>query len=315
MADHDRAVAPLTPQPLDAEALYRAVAAHEQAGTPEEGLALLAPALDAETPVSLWLQHARLAALLARFDPRRQDDALAAAERAREAAERAGDPAALAAALVLVGRSHYHRAMTAGGGDYDLPMGLFRRALALAEASGDDVATSDAAHRVGLAHERKNELAEAHTQHSRAYALAAAGGHTAEQAHAARHLGFLAFFLHGDPDAALARFEESAALFEAAGCRWVLPMAWQVVGSAHFLGRKDPVRAEPHYRRALALAEELGRPLLVAEMLSSLGELLAATGRPDEARAAYARCLTTAETFEHRRLAAEVAAKLAGLGD
>ena len=221
----------------------------------------------------------------------------------------------LAAALALVGRSHYHRAMVAGGGDYDLPMRLFREALALAEAAGDDVAMSDAAHRVGLAHERRNELAEAHAQHSRAYELAAAGGHKSEQAHAARHLGFLAFFLHGDPDAALARFEESAALFEATGCRWIMPMAWQSVGAAHFFGRKDTVRAEPHFRRALALAEELGRPLVVAEMLSTLGELLAATGRAEEARAAYARCQAAADAVEHRRLAAEVAAKIAALDD
>jgi tetratricopeptide (TPR) repeat protein len=300
---------------LDADALYRTAAAHEQAGTVEEGLALLAPALRDGAPARIWLRHARLAAVLARFDPRRQDDALAAAERARLAAERGGDPVALAAALVMVGRSHYHRAMVAGGGDYDVPMGLFRRALALAEAAGDDVGVSDAAHRVGLAHERKNELPEAQSQHSRAYDLAAAGGHRPEQAHAARHLGFLAFFLHGDPDGALARFEESAALFEAAGCRWVLPMAWQVVGTAHFLGKKDPVRAEPQYRRALALAEELGRPLIVAEMLSSLGELLAATGRTEAARAAYARGQATAEELGHRRLAADVAAKLAGLAD
>jgi tetratricopeptide (TPR) repeat protein len=295
--------------------VYRSAAAHEQAGTVEEGLALLEPTLGADAPVQVWLQHARLAALLARFDPRRQDDALAAAEWAVEAAERDGGPVALAAALVLVGRSHYHRAMVAGGGDYDVPMGLFRRALALAEGSADEVAIADAAHRVGLAHERKNELAAAHAQHSRAYALAAAGGHRLEQAHAARHLGFLAFFLHGDPDGALARFEESAALFEAAGCRWVLPMAWQVVGTAHFLGKRDPVRAEPQYRRALALAEELGRPLIVAEMLSSLGELLAATGRTEAARAAYARGQATAEELGHRRLAADVAAKLAGLAD
>ena len=300
--------------PHDADLLCRAAAAHEPAGTPEEGLALLAPALSADAPVSLRLQHARLAALLARFDPRRQGDALVAAERALEAAERAGDPVALAAALVLVGRSHYHRALTAGGGDYDLPMELFRRALALAEAAVDDLAIADAAHRVGLAHERKSELVEAHAQHSRAYALAAAGRHTLEQASAARHLGFLAFFLHGDPAAALARLEESAALSEATGCRWMLPMAWQAVGAAHFFGKKDPVRAEPHYRRALALAEDLARPLLVAEQLSSLGELLAATGRPDEARAAYTRGQATAHLFEHPRLQAEVAAKLTALG-
>ena len=296
-----------------ADALHAAAVGHELAGTVEEGLALLEPALRDAAPPELWLQRARLLAQLARFDPRRQDDALAAALAAQDAAERSGDPAARAAALLVVAQVHYRWAQLADDGDFELALELSRRALALAESVGDDRLVSEAAHRVGLAHERRRELPEAHAQHSRAHALAEAGGHALEQAHAARHLGFLAFFLHGDPDAALARFEESLALFEAAGCRFVLPIAWQTVGTAHFLGRKDPARAEPCYRRGLALAEELGRPLILAELLSSLAELLAATGRTEEARAAYARCAACAEAVGHRRQAEAAAAKRAAL--
>jgi tetratricopeptide (TPR) repeat protein len=177
-------------------------------------------------------------------------------------------------------------------------------------AAGDDRAIAEAAHYIGLAHERKRELPEAHAQHSRAHALAAAGGHTLEQAHAARHLGFLAFFLHGDPDGAVARFEESLALFEAAGCRVLLPLAAKGVGDAHVHARGDYERAEGYYRRALALAEGLGRELVVAEVLFSLGQLLEATDRPEEARAAYARSRAGAEAVGHHRHAAEAAAKL-----
>jgi tetratricopeptide (TPR) repeat protein len=296
-----------------AHALHAAAVAHELGGTVEEGLALLEAALGDGGSPALWLQRARLAAVRARFDPRRQDDSLGAALAAQDAAERSGDPAALAAALLVVAQAHYRRAQLDDDDDFDLPLALSRRALALAEGTGDTRLISEAAHRVGLAHERRRELPEAHAQHSRAYALAKGGGHVLEQAHAARHLGFLAFFLHGDPDAALARFEESLALFEAAGCRWVLPLAWQTVGTAHFLGKKNPARAEPCYRRGLELAEELGRPLVVAELLSSLAELLAATGRTEEARAAYARCAACADAVGHRRQADAAAAKLAAL--
>jgi tetratricopeptide (TPR) repeat protein len=252
-------------------------------------------------------------AQLARGEPRRSDDALAAALGAQDAAERSGDPAVLAAALLQIARVHHHRAMLVDDGDVELSLEPSRRALDLAEAARDRRLVSEAAHRIGLVHERRRELAEAEAQQSRAYALAEASAHRIEQAHAARHLGFLAFFLHGDARGAVERLEESLTLFETAGCRILVPIAHQAVGAGYFLGKKDPVRAEPHYRHGLTLAEELGRPLIVAELLCSLGELLAATGRADEARAAYVRSRTEAEKVGHRRQAEVAAARLAVL--
>ena len=295
------------------EELCREAAAHELAGTFEEGLALLEPALGEEAPARLRLAHARLAVQLARFEPRRRDDAMAATLDAQRAAEREDDPAVLAGALVQVGRAHYLGAHHLGEGGFEQAMALFRRALVLAEPTGDGRLIAEAAHCVGLAHERLRELPEGHAQHGRAYALAEAGGHAFEQAHAARHLGYLAFFLQGDPDGAIVRFEESLALFEGSGCRWVLPLAVKSVGDAYFHARSDHARAEPYFRRALVLADDLGRAAVVAEAHLSLGRLFEATGRPDEARAAYARSRDGAEAVGYARQAAEAAALLAAM--
>ena len=104
--------------PIDA--LHAAAVAHELIGGLEAGAALLESAPGDGAQPDLWLHHAGRAAPRARFDPRRQDEALGAAR----------------ALLLPVARAHDPGTQLADDGEFDVPLALARRAPALAEGTG-----------------------------------------------------------------------------------------------------------------------------------------------------------------------------------
>jgi tetratricopeptide (TPR) repeat protein len=213
-------------------------------------------------------------------------EADSASGRALEAAERSGDPGLRAGAYDLAGRLHYSRRINLGDGDYDVPLGLFRRALELRRGAGDTRGVVESLFRIGLIHERRGEDAEAAAVYRQAMRLAGKD-HPLERSNLARHLGYH-HRARGELDQALALFEQSLALRDTSGFELTRAPALASLADLH-RERKDHAKALEYGRRALAEATRLGAPRFEVIALLSIGDTYAATAQPDSARAQFRR--------------------------
>jgi tetratricopeptide (TPR) repeat protein len=96
----------------------------------------------------------------------------------------------------------------------------------------------------------------------------------------------LALFRQGQRQEAIARFEEAAASYAAAGDKTGEGEALNNIGVIRRLEREWP-RAAEAFERAGALFAESGDPVRQAQVIGNLGDLYAYQGQAEEAARAY----------------------------
>lgn len=209
-----------------------------------------------------------------------------AAARALALAERSGDSRLVADAAELSGRVLYARRINLGEGDYDAPLRHFERALALRRAARDTGGIVEGLFRVGLIHERKDEGERSIALYNEALRVAGSG-YPLPRSYVARHVGYQ-HLRRGDLDRAMAYLRESHELRERIG--FVLLRPPSVAALAEVYRRQgNYAEARAYAERSLAEAERLETSRFVVQALIALGEIDAATSRPEEARNRWRR--------------------------
>jgi tetratricopeptide (TPR) repeat protein len=120
----------------------------------------------------------------------------------------------------------------------------------------------------------------------------------------------------GESYLALGRLEEaehsSERLLQAAHIRYARPVGLYLLGRIETEpGRFDAEKGEEHYRRALALLEELGMRPWIAHCHLGLGKLYRRTGKGDEAQEHLATATTMYREMGMRFWLDQAAAELA----
>jgi tetratricopeptide (TPR) repeat protein len=214
-----------------------------------------------------------------------------AAVRALALAEQSGDSSIVADAAELAGRVLYARRINLAEGDYAAPRRHYERALALRRAARDTGGIVEGLFRVGLIHERQGEGDRAIALYHEALGLAGQG-HLLPRSNLARHLGYQHLW-RGELDSALVYLRESHELRERVG--FVLLRPPSLAGLAEVFRRMERyAEAREYAERALAEAERLEASRFVVQALITLGEVDAATSRPDAARRHWQRAETVA---------------------
>ncbi|MGM1058902.1 BTAD domain-containing putative transcriptional regulator [Saccharothrix sp. Mg75] len=204
------------------------------------------------------------------------------------AAERLGDPEALAVTHHLLGRA----ATTLG--ERGTALDHLGRALELHRALGDETGQAVVHFSLAAEHEQRRDLPGAVTHARRALELHARTGDRTWQGFDLTALGWYAACL-GDHTGALAHCREAVALMDD---RDGLAHCHQIMGCAHHhLGDQD--EALVHHRRAVALFRLLGDGFREAWGLVFTGDAHRAAGDEPRARATWARALTLLERLGH----------------
>jgi tetratricopeptide (TPR) repeat protein len=235
-------------------------------------------------------------------------EADSAAAQALRLADRSGEPRLIADAADVAGRVLYSRRINLAEGDYDRPLGHFKRALALRRTAGDTGGIVESMFRVGLIHERRDESAQAVAIYEEAMRLAGTG-YPLERSNLARHLAYQ-YQGRGDLDRALELFTQSLELRERAGFALTRPSALTSIGDLH-RHKGDYAMALEYGQRALAEAERLKAGRFVVGALISIGETHAAAGRREPALEHLRRARSLAEEMAYvsgaRRAGDEIA--------
>lgn len=273
----------------DLEGLGRAMAqlgrVHARRGTPQEGVARLAPLVkpleDAHAVHGLAAVQTALAELY--FVSGRHREQLAAAERAEQLTREAGDDAALATAvqwrsiaLLALGRT-----------EEALP--ALQDVIPMAEAAGDLSSYAHTLNHVALAYIRRGEFRESQAYIERALAAAQQRGDPAQVAFMSYNRGLIAFF-RGDWPQARGSYEQAAAVMREIGMSWSSVYPLVGLGQLHLVQGQWGTGAH-QLQEATAAAERSGdlQALRAAQMPLAERELV--EGRPEAARARLDRLL------------------------
>ena len=275
-----------------------------------------------------WPGHAiGLAATIFRYlDVGHFTDAAAMHDHARRAAARAGDRAAEAAALTMLG------AADAARGRLHQASGHLEQALALCRADGDRIGEARALGNLGMADYCHGRYQQSARRHLTALAIYLEAGDRAGEARELHRLAILDL-RQGRYEQAAGRLRRSLALFRDAGLRsgeahvlrnlgeLELRQGRYAQAAGHLqrsagLGRETGSRlcqaqalaclglselrqghrrqAIGHLRQSLALHSQAGNPSGQAEALNGLGEALLAASQVAQARARHAAALALA---------------------
>jgi DNA-binding SARP family transcriptional activator len=275
-----------------------------------------------------WPGHAiGLAATIFRYlDVGHFTDAAAMHDHARRAAARAGDRAAEAAALTMLG------AADAARGRLHQATGHLEQALALCRADGDRIGEARALGTLGMADYCHGRYQQSAGRHLTALAIYLEAGDRAGEARELHHLAILDL-RQGRYEQAAGRLRRSLALFRDAGLRsgeahvlrnlgeLELRQGRYAQAAGHLqqsagLGRETGSRlcqaqalaclglselrqgrrrqAIGHLRQSLALHSQAGNPSGQAEALNGLGEALLAASQLAQASARHAAALALA---------------------
>ena len=188
-------------------------------------------------------------------------------------------------------------------GDTFLRMGEYGRALAAYEAVGSPGTNAEVEHRIGEVYRRlgRHQLAEA--------AYAAASELALDDAIASQIAANRALVAHSQRDVVRARGFSDVALARAAdaGDGAVLAQAWNLAGMLN----SNPERAVADFEKALAKAEEIGRPDLAAAALNNLAIARRRAGDQPGAVADASRALALLEPVGDRHQLAALHSNLA----
>jgi predicted ATPase/class 3 adenylate cyclase len=172
-------------------------------------------------------------------------------------------------------------------GQYDAAKGHYQRSLALAQEEGDKLLESHSLNGLGrISSDHTGELLEALTYYHESLALKEEVGDVLAQAISLRNLSQVHSNL-GNFDQALELGERSLDIRREVDDRRGEGRA-HVMIAAIKLAMGDVLPSETHVREALAIALEVGEKRGEADSYAQLGEVLQATGRFAEAKAAFA---------------------------
>jgi tetratricopeptide (TPR) repeat protein/transcriptional regulator with XRE-family HTH domain len=279
---------------------------------PDEALAWLdverpgLVAAAAHTAAHGWPTHTiRLAVILYRYlDGGHYTDALATHAHARNAAQRVGDQAGEALALLGLGMVHHRLGRYGPAADH------LRQALALFQRAGDGTGQARALSSLGAVESRLGRYEPAAAHHRQALALFQRAGDRAGEARALNNLGLVETRL-GRYEPAATHHRRALALFRQAGHRTGEAVALNSLGTAEAgLVRYRPAAA--HHRQALTLFRQLGDRSGEASALANLGIVYCRRGRPERAAEQFSLALTLFRGSGERDGAAIA---LNGLGD
>jgi tetratricopeptide (TPR) repeat protein len=230
---------------------------------------------------------------------------------ARRGAERIGDTAGEARALVNLGLVYWHQGMLGRAAEH------LSTALDRYTRIADHIGQACALSNLGVVHWRLGRLAEAEEHLHRALDLYERLADPVGQAEALGNLG-LVYQRQGQLTTAIDHHRRALALFREAGYRIGEAYALNDLGTAHMrLGQ--PAEAARSLRQALLQFRELDVRAGEAEALNGLGEALFAAGAPDDAAARHADALAVAveigDRYEQGRAHAGMATVHESLGE
>jgi tetratricopeptide (TPR) repeat protein len=271
----------------------------------------LATATDPGSQARLLVMRGRVAAAQAFGDQDSVAEGRRILERARAAAERAGDRASLGAALDARGWLEYAVALLVDH-DFDRPRPWLTEALALREALGDRGPIAETLFHLGLTYEQEGKDAEARPRYERALALATAAGDDMTVSYALRHLaGYLE--RDGKADEALEYHRRCLALRIKTGQVRFAAFAMLAVGDGELAAQREAV-AVAYYRQALGLAEAQANLPAIAASRVKLAGVDERAGRAAEALAHYQAAAELARTIGDAAMLAEIDASIARIG-
>jgi tetratricopeptide (TPR) repeat protein len=206
---------------------------------------------------------------------RRFEDARGVLGDASRAARAAHDFPLLARIEMIIGQTYDH------GGQPLQFVATCRRALALAEQSGDRFEHGAALNNLGMSLMKLWRIDESIGYFERALDAARAARAPFLEAAALGNLAICRTY-SGDFEQALVARQQANAVFQRAGTTRLLLQGLGEAGSLHLLAG-DARAAEGEMRRALALARQLNMPEEIAEWADTLAALLLRNGRLEEA--------------------------------
>jgi tetratricopeptide (TPR) repeat protein len=231
-----------------------------------------------------------------------------AAEHGVAAALSSGDPATLAATLLMRGQVAFERAAQAGEDGFDAAADDTGEALRWAELGGAAETACRARLLAGLIAERQGRFPEAVVHFRAALAESEAVGFDETRAQALRHLGFAAARA-GQFEQAESFFSDALDLLQALGIGYALPFAYLALGEL-YAKNCDSTAARQQLETGLALAETSGNQRARMQLLVSLAEQAPA----GHARELLARAAAAADALGHTQGQALIAARLGELG-
>lgn len=260
-------------------------------------LLLLLPGVAAaqESPAGL------VAAGKALYDARKYKDALAAFEKARAAAEAAGDSANAAhAKLGLAGLKTMY-------GDLDAGVVLASEALAAFEAAGNKPGQAEALQHLGHLHMGNGRYSDAAGHFRRCASIAG----DARKATCLERLGECEVNL-GRFRQAMATLREAIATAVAANNRVAQASAFGAIGDL-YLDQGNAELAVQYHEKSVAMFRELDNPIMVSVKLNNLGISYHLMGRPDRALDVYRENLALMERLGYTRGIAVSKMNIAGV--
>jgi tetratricopeptide (TPR) repeat protein len=243
------------------------------------------------------------------------DAALELLSEAEKTARSLDNKSLLADVLNLIGLVFYDQELWVT--TLETSLSYFEQALALKEAVDDQRGLAESLFNIGTAHQNKKgrtdeDLERAFECFQKAYRVAQEGGFRWEQAHAARHLGYIYGHQKGEPDLALAHHQEFLATNTELGFKPYLPPAHTRVGFTH-LEMGNPDEAWEHFQTAQAMAAEIGYQAPLAEALFGLGFVLEKRGDASTALEHYERARAVARPINLIPVVRGASSRIAGL--
>jgi diguanylate cyclase (GGDEF)-like protein len=221
-------------------------------------------------------------------DARRARDYAVAA---RDLARQLGDDRERAEALYWEGCALGHLLQ------YDLALGAFQEALAIAEAQGRDDARARLLRSIGLTYDELGDFPQALDHHLRALEIEEATGNGQGRAAALRAIGVV-YSRSGDAETGLEYFRQAIALCVAAGDNVGRAKTLNNIGvNFNDLGRHEESLSA--LEESLRLYRNAGLTLQQSGTLVNLGLTLEKLGREAEAEAAFQEALLLAEATGH----------------
>jgi CHAT domain-containing protein len=230
-----------------------------------------------------------LAAAKAHYEGRRFKEALETYEKARVAAEAAGDASSVARAkLGLAG-------MKTMSGAFDEGLVLAREALAVFEAAGDKSGQAEAFQHIGHLHMGRGQHGDALEPFRKCASLAS----PARKATCLQRLGDCEVIL-GRYRQGMATLREAIAAAIAAKNRVAHASALGAIGDMH-LDQGNAELAVHYQEKSVAMFRELGNTVMVSVKLNNLAISYHLLGRHDRALATYRENLALMERLSYTR--------------
>lgn len=209
-------------------------------------------------------------------------DALTTLARAQRLARELGEDALWASAVDQSALSDFYLLVLRNKGSWDAVQGGFEQARDVRSKFGSPCELTESFFHVGLAKQMRGDRDASVADFEKALQIARECADGAAAAHVHRHLGFH-FALKGDASRALEHYQTALSLVEASGNRSELAPALVAVGELLYSTGRDKPGAAEHFRRALALASELGDQAYIATAHENLATVSEDQGQHSEA--------------------------------